>query len=81
MAVKIRLRRMGQKKAPFYRIIVADARSPRDGKCIDEIGTYDPSTEPSTVKVNEELAKKWLANGAQPTEVVSKIFQNAGITK
>lgn len=81
MAVKIRLRRMGQKKAPYYRIIVADARSPRDGRCIEEIGTYDPSTEPSTVKVNEELAKKWLANGAQPTDVVSKIFKNAGITK
>ncbi|MBR5360701.1 MAG: 30S ribosomal protein S16 [Lachnospiraceae bacterium] len=81
MAVKIRLRRMGQKKAPYYRIIVADARSPRDGRFIEEIGTYDPSTEPSTVKVNEELAKKWLANGAQPTEVVSKIFKNAGISK
>ncbi len=81
MAVKIRLRRMGQKKAPYYRIIVADARSPRDGRFIEEIGTYDPSTEPSTVKVNEELAKKWLNNGAQPTEVVSKIFKNAGITK
>ena len=81
MAVKIRLRRMGQKKAPYYRIIVADARSPRDGRFIEEFGTYDPSTEPSTVKVNEELAKKWLANGAQPTEVVSKIFKNAGISK
>ena len=81
MAVKIRLRRMGQKKSPYYRIIVADARSPRDGRFIEEIGTYDPSTEPSTVKVNEELARKWLANGAQPTEVVSKIFKNAGITK
>ncbi|MCR5355915.1 MAG: 30S ribosomal protein S16 [Lachnospiraceae bacterium] len=81
MAVKIRLRRMGQKKAPYYRIIVADARSPRDGRFIEEIGTYDPSTEPSTVKVNEELAKKWLANGAQPTEVVSRIFKNAGISK
>lgn len=81
MAVKIRLRRMGQKKAPYYRIIVADARSPRDGRFIEELGTYDPSTEPSTVKVNEELAKKWLANGAQPTEVVSKIFKNAGISK
>ncbi|MCR5508620.1 MAG: 30S ribosomal protein S16 [Lachnospiraceae bacterium] len=81
MAVKIRLRRMGQKKAPYYRIIVADARSPRDGRFIEEIGTYDPSTEPVTVKVNEELAKKWLANGAQPTEVVSKIFKNAGISK
>ena len=81
MAVKIRLRRMGQKKAPFYRIVVADSRSPRDGRCIEEIGTYDPSTEPRTVKVNEELAKKWLANGAQPTEIVSKLFKQAGIEK
>ncbi|HKM04164.1 MAG TPA: 30S ribosomal protein S16 [Lachnospiraceae bacterium] len=81
MAVKIRLRRMGQKKAPFYRIVVADSRSPRDGKCIEEIGTYDPKTEPSTFKVNEELAKKWLGNGAQPTEVVAKIFKAAGIEK
>ena len=79
MAVKIRLRRMGQKKAPFYRIVVADSRSPRDGRCIEEIGTFDPSTEPSTYKITEELAKKWLANGAQPTEVVAKIFKNAGI--
>ena len=68
MAVKIRLRRMGQKKAPFYRFI-------------EEIGTYDPSTEPSTFKVDEELAKKWLANGAQPTEVVAKLFKVAGIQK
>ena len=81
MAVKIRLRRMGQKKAPFYRIVVADSRSPRDGKCIDEIGTYDPNTEPSTYKVDEEKAKKWLNNGAQPTEVVAKIFKAAGIEK
>ena len=81
MAVKIRLRRMGQKKAPFYRIIVADSRAPRDGRCIDEIGTYDPSTDPSTYKVDEEVAKKWLANGAQPTEVVSRIFKSVGITK
>ncbi len=81
MAVKIRLRRMGQKKAPFYRIVVADSRSPRDGKCIDEIGTYDPNTEPSTYKVDEEKAKKWLSNGAQPTEVVAKIFKAAGIEK
>ena len=81
MAVKIRLRRMGQKKAPFYRIIVADSRSPRDGRFIEEIGTYDPSTDPSTFKINEELAKKWLANGAQPTEVVGKIFKAAGIEK
>ena len=81
MAVKIRLRRMGQKKAPYYRIIVADARSPRDGRFIEEIGTYDPNTEPSTVKVNEELAKKWLSNGAQPTESVAKLFRQAGIQK
>ena len=79
MAVKIRLRRMGQKKAPFYRIIVADSRSPRDGKFIDEIGTYDPNLEPSAVSINEEAAKKWLANGAQPTEVVAKLLKPAGI--
>lgn len=81
MAVKIRLRRMGQKKAPFYRIVVADSRSPRDGKCIEEIGTYNPKTDPSEFKVNEELAKKWLDNGAQPTEVVGKILKAAGIIK
>ena len=79
--VKIRLKRMGQKKAPFYRIVVSDSRSPRDGRFIDEIGTYDPTTEPSTFKVDEEAAKKWLANGAQPTETVSKIFKVAGIEK
>ena len=65
MAVKIRLRRMGQKKAPYYRIVVADSRSKRDGRCIEEIGTYDPNQEPSVCKVDEEAAKKWLANGAQ----------------
>ena len=81
MAVKIRLRRMGQKKAPFYRIIVADSRSPRDGRFIAEIGPYDPNLEPSAISVNEEEAKKWLANGAQPTEVVSRLFKNANITK
>ena len=81
MAVKIRLRRMGQKKAPFYRIIVADSRSPRDGRFIEEIGTFDPTTDPSTFKVDEEKAKKWLANGAQPTEVVNKSFKQAGIAK
>ncbi len=81
MAVKIRLRRMGQKKAPFYRIIVADSRSPRDGRFIDEIGTYDPNRNPSAISVDEEAAKKWLANGAQPTEVVAKIFKIAGIEK
>ena len=81
MAVKIRLRRMGQKKAPFYRIIVADSKSPRDGRFIEEIGTYNPNTDPSTFNVDEEAAKKWLANGAQPTEVVGKIFKLAGIEK
>ena len=81
MAVKIRLRRMGQKKAPFYRIVVADSRSPRDGRFIEEIGTYDPTKDPSEFKVDEELAKKWLNNGAQPTEVVGKIFKAAGIEK
>lgn len=81
MAVKIRLRRMGQKKAPFYRIVVADSRSPRDGRFIEEIGTYNPNTDPSTFNVDEEAAKRWLANGAQPTEVVGKIFKLAGIEK
>ena len=81
MAVKIRLKRMGQKKAPFYRIVVADARAPRDGKSIEEIGTYDPNQNPSVFKVDEEAAKKWLNNGAQPTEVVGKIFKAAGIEK
>ena len=81
MAVKIRLRRMGQKKRAYYRIIVADSNFPRDGRCIEEIGTYDPNTEPSTYKVDEEAAKKWLANGAQPTDVVARIFKETGITK
>ena len=81
MAVKIRLRRMGQKKHPFYRIVVADSRYPRDGRFIEEIGTYDPNTNPSTYKVDEEAAKKWLANGAQPTEIVSRIFKSVGITR
>ena len=81
MAVKIRLRRMGQKKAPFYIIVVADSRFPRDGRCIEEIGTYDPTKDPSEYHVNEELAKKWLANGAQPTDTVARIFKNAGIEK
>ena len=81
MAVKIRLRRMGKKKAPFYRVVVADSRYPRDGRFIEEIGTYDPNQEPSAYHVDEELAKKWLANGAQPTETVNRIFKNAGIVK
>ena len=79
--VKIRLRRMGKKKAPFYRIVVADARSPRDGRFIDEIGYYDPTQDPSVIKVNEEAAKKWLASGAQPTETVGKLLKIAGVTK
>jgi small subunit ribosomal protein S16 len=81
MAVKIRLGRIGEKKAPFYRIIVADSRSPRNGRFIDEIGTYDPSKDPSEFHIDEEAAKKWIANGAQPTEVVGKLFKVAGIIK
>ena len=81
MAVKIRLRRMGKKKNPFYRIVVADARSPRDGSFIDEIGTYDPSKNPSEYHVDEEAAKKWLSDGAKPTETVGRIFKSVGITK
>lgn len=77
--VKMRLKRMGQKKAPFYRIVVADSRAPRDGRFIEEIGYYDPKTEPSTIKVNEESAKKWLATGAQPTATVGKLLKIAGI--
>ncbi len=76
MAVKMRLRRMGQKKAPFYRIVVSDSRSPRDGKFIAEIGTYDPTREPSVIKFDEEAAKKWLATGAQPTETVGKLLKD-----
>ena len=79
MAVKIRLKRMGQKKAPFYRIVVADSRSPRDGRFIAEIGTYDPTKQPSAFEINAEEAKKWIANGAQPTETVAKLFKKAGI--
>ena len=79
--VKIRLTRMGKKREPIYRIVVADSRNARDGKCIDEIGTYNPNTEPCTYKVDAEKAKKWLANGAQPTEVVNRIFKLAGVEK
>ena len=81
MAVKIRLRRMGAKKNPFYRIVVADSRYPRDGRFIEEIGYYDSTTEPSTLKVDAEKAKKWMANGAQPTDTVKKLFEKNGITK
>ena len=79
MAVKIRLKRMGQKKAPFYRIIVADSRSPRDGKFIAEIGTYDPTKQPSAFEINAEEANKWIANGAQPTDTVKRLLKNKGI--
>lgn len=79
MAVKIRLRRMGAKKAPFYRIVVADSRYPRDGRFIEEIGYYDPSKEPSTVKVDADKAKQWIANGAQPTDTVKKLLKNNGV--
>ena len=79
--VKIRLKRMGKKKAPFYRIVVADARSPRDGRFIEELGYYNPNTEPSEFKIDEENAKKWLGNGAQPTAEVAKLLKIAGITK
>ena len=79
--VKIRLKRMGQKKAPFYRIVVADARSPRDGRFIEEIGYYDPTKDPSVYSLNEEAAKKRLAHGAQPTAEVAKLLKIAGVTK
>jgi len=79
MAVKMRLKRMGQKKAPFYRVVVADARSPRDGRFIDEVGYYDPTVEPSVIKFDEENTKKWLATGAQPTDRVAKLLKSAGL--
>lgn len=81
MAVKIRLRRMGAKKSPFYRIVVADSRYPRDGRFIEEIGTYNPLTDPATVTVDAEAAKKWLANGAQPTDTVKALLKKNGIEK
>lgn len=79
MAVKIRLKRMGAHKRPFYRVVVADARSPRDGKFIEEIGYYNPLKEPSEIKIDSEAAKKWLSNGAQPTETVRSLFKKSGI--
>ena len=79
MALKMRLKRMGQKKAPYYRIVVADARSPRDGRFVEEIGTYDPSAEPSKIVLDAEKAAQWLKNGAQPTERVAKILKSAGL--
>ena len=77
MAVKIRLRRMGAKKAPFYRIVVADSRYPRDGRFIEEVGYYDPMSEPATIKLDNEKVEKWLANGAQPTETVRSIINKS----
>ena len=79
MAVKMRLRRMGAKKAPFYRVIVADSRSPRDGRFIDEIGYYNPLTNPADIKIDAEKAQKWLNNGAQPTETVKSLLKKSGI--
>ena len=79
MAVKMRLKRMGAKKAPFYRIVVADSRSPRDGKFIENVGTYNPLTTPAEIKVDEDIALKWLKNGAIPTDTVKNILSKAGI--
>lgn len=81
MAVKLRLKRMGAKKAPFYRIVAADARSPRDGRFIEQLGTYDPKTNPATVTLKEEEIMRWLANGAQPTDTVKSLLQKNGIMK
>ena len=77
--VKIRLRRMGAKKSPYYRIVVADSRSPRDGRCIEEIGTYNPLTEPAAITVDADKAKTWIQNGAQPTDTVRGLLKNAGV--
>lgn len=79
MAVKIRLKRMGAKKSPFYRIVVADSRSPRDGRYIEVVGTYNPVAQPAEVKINEELALKWMQNGAKPSDTVRNLFSNQGI--
>ncbi|MCT0020717.1 30S ribosomal protein S16 [Weissella cibaria] len=81
MAVKIRLKRMGSKKRPFYRVVVADSRSPRDGRFIETVGTYNPLVEPAEVKLNEELVLSWLNNGAQPSDTVKNLLSNAGIMK
>ena len=79
MAVKIRLKRMGSNKKPFYRIVVADSRSPRDGKFIEEIGYYNPVSQPKQVKINDEKAVKWLSNGAQTTDTVKTLLVNIGV--
>ena len=79
MAVKIRLRRMGAKRAPFYRVVVADSRYPRDGRFIEEIGTYDPPKDPAIVNIDSEKAKKWISNGAQPTDTVKALLKKNGV--
>ena len=81
MAVKIRLRRMGAKKAPFYRVVVADSRYPRDGRFIEEIGTYNPMTEPAQINIDADKAKTWIKNGAQPTDTVKVLLKKTGITE
>lgn len=81
MATKIRLKRMGAKKAPFYRVVVADARSPRDGRFIEEIGYYDPTKQPEVIKIDDEKALKWLKTGAQPSETAKALLKKAGIMK
>ena len=81
MAVRMRLKRMGAKKAPFYRIVVADSRSPRDGRFIEQVGYYDPTKEPAVIKVDAEIANKWLATGAQPSDTVKKLLKIAGVTE
>ena len=81
MAVKIRLRRMGAKRAPFYRVVVADSRYPRDGRFIEEIGTYNPMTNPAEIKIDNEKAEKWIKNGAQPTDTVKVILKKSGVIK
>ena len=79
MAVKIRLRRMGAKKAPFYRVVVADSRYPRNGRFIEEVGTYNPLTDPATVNIVAEAVKKWISNGAQPTDTVKALLKKSNI--
>lgn len=79
MAVKLRLKRMGSKQRPFYRVVAADSRSPRDGRFIETVGTYNPITEPAEIKIDEEKAMKWLSNGAQPTDTVRDLLRSAGV--
>lgn len=81
MAVKLRLKRMGKKRHPFYRIVAADSRSPRDGRIIESIGTYDPNTNPATINIDTELAVKWINNGAQPTDTVRSLLSKSGVLK